>query len=315
MPDSVVEWLLEENQPSIRYLTLKELLGKPENDPDVSSTRELLAKRGWAAEILSRQDSGGGWWYSGKSLYRPKYVSTMWMLPILSDLGLTREEPRVGKACELWMKRLQKKDGGFSTDLARISEMCITGNTARVLIKFGYAEHPKAKSALDWLLNAQKENGGWRCGWRNGVIDGWEALSAFMVYPKEKWTKSIKRAAEKGAEFYLARELHKEGKRYGPWYRFHYPVHYYYDLLVGLDLMTALGYKGDNRLNYAVSLLKKKRRSDGRWNLDAVHPDLEGFIAEMYARRPPVPFTLEDTGKPSKMITFLALRVLNRLES
>ncbi len=314
MPDRVVDWLLEESQPSIRYLTLKELLGKPENDPDVRATKELLATRGWAADILSRQDSGG-WWYSEKSLYRPKYLSTMWMLPILSDLGLTREEPRVRKACELWMQRLAKKDGGFSTDLARISEMCITGNTARVLIKFGYVEHPRVKIALEWLLKDQKENGGWRCGWRNGVIDGWEPLSVFIAYPRKKWTKSIKSAVERGAEFYLTRELHKEGKRYEPWYRFHYPIHYYYDLLVGLDLMTALGYGGDRRLSYAVSLLKKKRRPDGRWNLDAVHPDLESFIAEWYARRPPVPFTLEEVGKPSKMITFLALRVLNRLDS
>lgn len=84
------------------------------------------------------------------------------------------------------------------------------------------------------------------------------------------------RAVERGAEFYLEREMHKEGKSYAPWYRFHYPIHYYYDLLVGLDFMTALGYGDDSRLRYAIDRLKEKRRSDGRWNIDAVHPNLEG---------------------------------------
>lgn len=311
--DRVLDWLLEESQPSIRYLTLKELLEKPDHDPDVRSTRKQLTKRGWAADILSKQDPGG-WWNSEESLSRPKYLSTNWMLLILSDLGLTKEEPQVAKACELWISRFAKGDGGFGYDKARKSEMCIVGNTARALVKFGYVEHPRVKSALEWLLKEQKENGGWRCGWRRGIIDGWEAMSLFTVYPRQKWTKSIKRAVEKGAEFYLERELHREGRRYGPWYRFHYPVHYYYDLLVGLDFMTALGYGGESRLNYAVSLLKRKRGPDGRWNLDAVHPDLEGMIAQLYARRPPVPFALESVGEPSKMITFLALRVLNRLE-
>ena len=110
--------------------------------------------------------------------------------------------------------------------------------------------------------------------------------------------------------------MHNQGARYAPWYRFHYPVHYYYDLLVGLDFMTALGYGDDPRLRYALSLLKEKRRSDGRWKLDAVHPDLEGKMAEWYTKNPkrtPTPFTLEKPGEPSKMITLRAMLVLCRL--
>ncbi len=310
--NGVMKWLLEDNQPSIKYLTLTQLRGKPDKDPDVRSARELITQTGWVADILSKQYHGG-WWNLDESLYRPKYTSTNWMLLILSDLGLTKEDPRIADACELWISRFAKSDGGFGTDTARTSEMCIVGNTARALVKFGYLDHPRVKSAFQWLVNDQKENGGWRCGWRRGILDGWEAMSAFAAYPREKWTRSIEKAAERGAEFYLAREMHKEGKRYEPWYRFHYPVHYYYDLLVGLDFMTALGFGGDRRLRYAVSLLTEKIRPDGRWNFDAVHPDLEGPIAKLYARRPPIPFSLEPAGQPSKMITFRALRVLKRL--
>ncbi len=88
------------------------------------------------------------------------------------------------------------------------------------------------------------------------------------------------------------------------------------DLLVGLDFMTALGYGEDRRLSHAVSVLKEKRRPDGRWNLDMVHPDLEGPMAEWYSKNPkrrPTAFVLERTGKPSKMITLRAMQVLNRI--
>jgi squalene cyclase len=311
-PDRPTEWLLEDDEPSIRYFTLTQLLDKPDDDPNVRLAKDLIAQRGWAADILSKQHPGG-WWVSERSLSRPKYTATYWMLLILSDLGVTNEDPRITKACELWLKRFAKKDGGFGYDTARVSEMCITASTARALVKFGYADHPRVKTALHWLVNDQKENGGWRCGWRRGIIDGWEPMSLFADYPQRKWTRSIKRAVERGAEFYLAREMHKEGKHYEPWYRFHYPVHYYYDILVGLDFMTALGYGDDRRLTYAISLLRDKRRPDGRWTLDAVHPDLEGPTTKLYASRPPTPFVLEPAAEPSKMITFRALSVMKRL--
>jgi hypothetical protein len=98
-------------------------------------------------------------------------------------------------------------------------------------------------------------------------------------------------------------------------------VHYFYDVLVGLDFMTALGYGDEKGLAHAVALLKGKRvdgpAGEGAWNLDTVHPDVEGSTADWYAKHPnqaPTPFALEKPGQPSKMITFRALRVLKRLE-
>jgi hypothetical protein len=236
------------------------------------------------------------------------------MLLILADLGLNREESRIGRACELWIQNFSKSDGGFGTEDMKKSELCLVGNTARALVQFGYADHPKVKSAFDWLVREQKEDGGWHCWGEKGVLDAWEGMSAFAALPKQKWTRSIRRAVEKGAEFFLSRELHRQGRRYEPWYRFHYPVHYYYDLLVGLDFLTALGFGNDKRRDYALNLLKRKRRLDGRWDLDAVHPDLEGSYAKWYRHRPPTPYALEEVGKPSKMITLRALRILKRVE-
>lgn len=313
---AVMDWLLERSQPSIRYLTLTQLLGRRRSDPEVRSAKDIISKVGWAADILEKQKPGG-WWLEEENLYRPKYLSTNWILLTLSDLGVTKTDPRIRKACELWIKRFAKRDGGFSTDNSSRSELCLVGNTARALIKFGYEDHPKVKSAFRWLVKNQKENGGWHCWASNGSIDAWEGMSAFAAYPKQKWNRSMKQAVERGAEFYLERELHRQGGRYEPWYRFHYPVHYYYDLLVGLDFMTDLGYGDEKRLGYAASLLRQKRRPDGKWNLDAAHPDVAGNMVEWLRKHPnraPVPFTLEKVGEPSKMITLRAMRVLKALE-
>jgi hypothetical protein len=316
MSESALEWLLKEDQPSIRYLALTQLLGKPDDDSEVQSAKTMITQTGWASDILGKQ-LPGGWWIEKESLYRPKYLSTNWMLLILSDLGLTRREGRIAEACRLWIKRYAKKDGGFGPDRDSKSHLCTAGNMARALVKFGYVGHPKVRSAFQWFVKNQAAQGGWSCFGSGRNLDSWEPMSAFAAYPRQKWTKSMKLAVEKGAEFYLEREMDKQGGRYEPWYRFHYPIHYYYDLLVGLDFMTTLGYADDRRLSRAIHILKEKRRADGRWNLDAVHPDVEGGMAEWYKKHPkqaPTAFALEKVGEPSKMVTLKAMSVLDRLD-
>jgi hypothetical protein len=320
---SAIHWLLQESQPSIRFLTLTELMDESEGDSDVKFAKANINESGWAKDILDHQ-LPSGCWYHEKSLFNPTFLSTFWMLLILSDLGLTKEDPRIEKACQMWMERNATKDGGFSDSGKAAGHLCTTGNSARALVKFGYADHPKVKRAFEWIVKHQAELGGWSC-WNFGekrtgrTLDSWEPLGAFAVYPKQKWTRSMKLACEKGAEFFLERELHKQGARWDQWYRFHYPVHYYYDILVGLDFMTALGYSGDKRLDYALSLLKEKRRSDGKWNLDANRPEDSAALAAFRKKNPRskmlTPFVLEKPGEPSKMITLTALKILNRVES
>lgn len=313
---AVLDWLLEDDQPAVRYLTLRDLLGKSEVDPDVRAVKRAIIERGWVADLLADRQRGG-WWVNPKSLYQPKYLSTNWKLLILSDLGVDRTLPMIRTSCELWIRRFATPDGSFGPDGGTKGHLCTAGNTARALIKFGYEDHPAVRRTLDWLVENASHLGGWSCWGSGRNLDSWEGLSAFAAYPREKWTPAMKDRIEKATEFFLERELHRQGDHYEPWYRFHYPVHYYYDLLVGLDLLTSLGYSDDRRLRFALSVLKKKRRKDGRWNLDALHPDVEGGIADWFRQHPkraPTSFGLEMPGKPSKMITLIAQRVLDRVD-
>ncbi len=239
---------------------------------------------------------------------------------MLADLGLTAKDKRIQKPCEFFLKEYSREDGGFDTPGSNWtrSELCVTGNLARTLILCGYEEDPRVRSVFKWLVENQMEDGGWHCFYEkafgHGTLDCWEGLSAFAVLPRRKWTRSITRSVERGAEFYLERNLFREGsRRYVPWFRFHYPVHYYYDLLVGLDLLTKLGYSNDRRLEPALAILEEKRRADGTWALDKVHPDV-GVGAGYRARKNGYkPFALEEAGRPSKWITLQALRILKRV--
>ncbi len=311
--DPVVEWLLEDEQPSVRYYTLVDLLGRDKRDDEVRETYSNISTRGWAKEILSSQRRGG-YWESGDNLYRPKYTATNWRAIVLSDLGLASDNPRIKRTADQffnqWLK-LPSMNNIFN------DEVCVVGNTARMLTHYGYGDDFRVRKLFDRLVEDQKDDGGWHCfDSKVGTLDGWEGLAAFAALPKSKHTKSIKRSIERGAEFYLERKLFEEGKRrYEPWFRLHYPNHYYYDVLVGLDTLTRLGYASDKRLKPAIEILNDKKQSDGTWLLERVHPDIGvGADYVLRGRRKIKPFALEAPGKPSKWITLQALRVLRRIQ-
>ena len=319
--DKVLDWLLEPDQPSVRYLALTQLLGRSETDSDVRDAKARIPSAGWAAEILARRDPGG-WWVRDRHPSYPKYISTNCNLIALSDLGATRVIPKVRESCEYWMDKSPLKGGGVGGMSAGKGHHCYTGNMARALIRFGYGDDRRVRKALNWLVKTAHPKGGWTC-WNyrdrpapGRTLDSWEGLSAFAAYPRSKWTPAMKGCVEPGGEYYLDHELHRQGERYEPWYRFHWPVHYYYDILIGLDVLTALGYGDDPRLGFALALLRKKRRSDGRWNLDAVQPEIGPAAARWYADHPnkrPTPLAFETVRRPSKMITLRALTVLSRV--
>ena len=117
---------------------------------------------------------------------------------------------------------------------------------------------------------------------------------------------------KRGVEFLLAQRLGMDDP-YEPWRRLHFPRHYYYDVLVGLDLATSLGDPHDPRLEPALAWLEGKRGADGRWRADRHHPDLgEGADYALRPGEPVAPLVVEDAGRPGKWVTLAALRVLRR---
>jgi hypothetical protein len=315
LTDHQSEFLLKDTDPSLRRGVLHDLLGRPADDPEVVKAQTEIGKTGWAARILEDQHPDGHWGLirvGDSDLYQPKYFATNWRLLVLSDLGITVEDPRIARATDLVFKYWDLgAEGVFGQPE---SELCITGNVVRMMQRFGRGSDPRVSRAIEWLVRTQKRDGGWHCfPSETGTLDCWEALAAFAAIPPTERSEGIRKAIARGADFYLDRGLFREsdGTSYEPWHRLHYPWHYYYDLLVGLDTLTALGYGKDPRLRSALDELLSKQNAAGTWNLDALHPDL--MPDDPYHPQGPVfPFLLEDPGIPSRWITYLALRVLER---
>lgn len=303
------------SDPSIRLRYWTAFNDSPAADRRVRDARQHLGREGWAAKLLSTQFPDGHWVTPGSApeeLYRPKYISTNWVIIVLAELGMTRTDPRIRKAAELLLDRWSRR--GADLD-GRSGEICVTGNAVRALLRFGYLDHPAVRRSIDWIVDTQKRDGGWHCfPSRTGTLDSWEGLAALAEIPPGFRTESVDQAIERGAEFFLERRLMREGKTpYPPWFRIHYPNHYYYDALLGLRLMVRLGYAGDRRLRPAVEWLRKKKGRDGTWSLDAVHPDRDAKLTDYPIRTPVFPMMLEPLGEPSRWATLEALVVLDRV--
>jgi hypothetical protein len=318
---TVLDWLLEDDQPAVRYRALVDLLDRKGSDPEVRSTRAKIPRVGWAYDQLRSQGPKGFWeprepkgvreWF--QFMYYPTYTATNWRALVLSDLGLEASNPRIKKLADLIFDYKLRLSSPFNFFY---EEMCISANTARMMTRFGYADDHRVRKLYDWLLEDQREDGGWNCSQGTpGTLDVWEPLAAFAALPKSKRSPKMEAAIARGAEFYLERKLFKEGGPYAPWLRFHYPNHYYYDVLIGLDLMTGLGFGADPRLRPALKILEEKRQRNGAWLMDRLHPDVGPGPAYRSYKENVKPLVIEKPGRPSKWITLMALRVLKRVDA
>ncbi len=106
--ENLVDWLLEESNPSIRYLTLHDLLDKSEDDSEVTVAKEAITKSPVVMEILAKQSSKG-YWEEPANPYRSKYKSSHWQIMVLGQLGMDNTDERVRKACNTFSSFNWKK--------------------------------------------------------------------------------------------------------------------------------------------------------------------------------------------------------------
>src|SRR5687767_12961522 len=166
--DRAIQWLLD-GDPAIRWQTLRDLVGA--GDRTVERERRKVARDGWGARLLARQDPEGTW-AGGKSsdggLYSPKWISTTYTMLLLRDLGLPSTNRQARKACTLLLDRGLQRDGGINYGWRGQSETCITGMVLSILSYFEY-DDDRLEILADHLLGEQMPDGGWNCQRRYGA--------------------------------------------------------------------------------------------------------------------------------------------------
>ena len=301
---SVVDWLLA-GDPAIRWQVLRDLLDAGEAEVDAERAR--VAEQGWGRRLLDLQDAGGRWSRDRgpagfRGLYIPKWTSTTYTLLLLRRLGLPARHPRALAGCRELVEGAEWCSSGglgyFPT--RRLAETCVSAMVLAVLEAFDYDPAPR-ESLRRYLMNAQMEDGGWNCqvgATHSSFHTTISVLEALQLCPP---SPSIERGAELGREFLLRHRLyrsHRTGKVVKPELtRFRLPLSWKHDVLRGLDHFAAAGAPPDDRLEDPISLVRKRRRPDGRW------------VANARANGA-VHFELEKAGQPSRWVTLVCLRVL-----
>ncbi len=324
MNDKTIEWLLEKENPSVRYWTLRHLLDQSEEDRQVRAARRAIMQSEPVCKILAAQNPEGYWVKPGSG-YSPKYRSTVWQILFLAELGADGTNRQVRKACEYLLRHSQSEYGGFSAYMA-VSPSgavhCLNGNLIWSLVTLGFAEDERVQKAVDWLArsitgencDAYYASGcsgpGFGCGANLKQPCAWaavKALRALVNLPPILQKPVTRRATETAVGFLLSRDPAKadypySGRISGEWFKFGFPLSYTSDVLETMLALSGAGYGRDPRLQNGLQFVKSKRGPDGRWLLKH---SLNGKMV----------VDIETKGKPSKWVTLRAMRVIKAARS
>ena len=306
--NNIFDRLLEPNNPSVRYFSLRHLLDRSEDDPEVLAARRAIMGSEPVQKILAAQNSAGYWSKPGKG-YSPKYQATSWQLLFLSELGADGENEQVRKGCEYFLGQSPTKHGGFDPLV-----YCLNGNMLWALTQLGVADDERFGRALDWtvgmIIGDLPHTGsytwpGYVCGVNDKLTCTWgavKALRALVNLPHALQTPKVKRAITAGVDLLFSRDPATADypvyeRVSSEWFKFGFPLSYTSDVLELCLGLCEAGYGRDPRLKNAVDLILSKRQPDGRWLLK------HSLNGKMWA-------DIEAKGKPSKWITLRALQVL-----
>ena len=148
------DWLLEESDPGVRYLALRDIVDAGEKE--VNEARQKAHSDGPISEILSNMEEEGFWVKPGAG-YFPMYKGTVWAVISLAQLGAAIDmDKRIEKACDYVLDHSLTKYGQFtSTGTPAGTLDCLQGNLCYSLIDLGCTD-PRLDQAYEWMARSVK---------------------------------------------------------------------------------------------------------------------------------------------------------------
>ena len=282
MENTVLNWLLENSNPAVRYRTLTELL----------DDRRLGDESAALNNLLSSEDVKHAF-----SLFEiGKAYADAHAFSALAECGLTRKDLDIDRYVENYISRYGFADG------------CGEGFLLRNLVKLGYCGMPEVRKELAQVLTAQQSDGGYPCISKNPKIKKPNVphkscfqMSASYLLLMAELRKTGHKCDEENAlaEYFLGREVlfrHDDPSRVVKdemGRTFHPPVATRVGLHMILYSLSVLGKADDPRCKRAWSILEQRRTEDGKYVIDC-------SLTKPYIKT-------EKPGKPSKWVTFYAL--------
>jgi len=327
--DSTVNWLLQSKDPSVRYLTLTDILNMPKDSSEVEETRRRIPVGPRVSVLLDGQESDGGF---GVHPYQ-KWTGAHWRLISLVELGIPEGYLPAIKATDLVLKWLL--GDAHVRNVPQINGLyrrCASqeGNALAVCSRLGTAQDHRVRRLAESLVEWQWPDGGWNCDRReeahhSSFNESLSTLWGLSEYYRATNDELVEGPVEKAAEFFLRHRLFRSCRTdeqrspetfHGKVRRsihsvteLHYPLYWHYDILQALTILHRASKLGDQRTEEAINLVESKRGADGRWRPEGYYWSLR---RKTWPKLAVSNVEIVDWGRnePNEFITLNALRVL-----
>jgi len=316
---SLASLLLADRSPTLRMLVLRELLNRPDSDPEIEELEGIREVDPLVSDLVELQEQNGSWIQGSVAGGGGRMQATSLALQRLGYFGFRSDFPAVKRGAE-YIYSLQRKDGAWQLQTRseepeeREGYSMIPLQTALPLlglVSCGYAIDARTERAFDWLLEQRLPDGAWPTGIASGnygFVAGYRrlahsrwgcrsnttgALCCLAHHPKYRTSPEARRALDLllGREtkeqhtlgFEVARKIGAEPARGFLTYFARF------DTALVLDLCWRVGAgTDDERINEFVEFVRGLQGPYGLWE---------------YAARP----------QASRWVTFDLLRSLSRL--
>lgn len=314
--ERAIEWLLSSSDPSVRFLTLVDVLREPARAEEVRSAREQIPNGDRVRSLLEGQQPDSGF---GDDPYI-KWSGVFWRLLSLTELAVPASDERLGPAIDHVLAWLTSEPLFESVDgLPRI-HASIPGNAVAYCSLLGRASDRRVKALVEVLLETQWPDGGWNCDETptascSSVHESLGTLWGLIEYAKVTGDVAVTRAADRAAEFFLERCLFRKrstGEIVDPeWLRLHYPSYWHYDILQALVILSRADKLSDPRTGDALDVIESKRDDHGLWRPEGYYWGPKHMLEPSSVEESPND-AVADWGRdgPNEMITLNALRVM-----
>lgn len=314
-------WLLEEDGTGIRFPVLKHLVNVSIDDQQLRTAKQYAYSQGLIGQVLHQMEPEGYWSKPGGG-YSPKYFSTVWSLILLSQLGASAaDDKRIATACSYYLDHALSSEGSLSYNGKPAGTIdCLQGNMCSALTELGY-EDERLNQTYEWMASsvigkdvdyhAYKCGPNFSCGANGKKPCAWGAVKVLLALGKispQKRTELINQAIQTGISFLFSVDpvtadypTAANTKPNRTWWEFGFPVFYNTDILQLAEVLVALGYGQDPRLQSTINLILSKQDTGGRWSLDHHY---HGKTWANFGKK----------GQPNKWVTYRVLKLLKMLQ-
>jgi hypothetical protein len=288
-------WLLEPENPSVRYWTLIDILDRPATDPEVQKARVAIVRQPFVKQLFTLQHPEGYWGDDETKPYTAHGAVTV--LALLHMLGVPPND-RTTTGCDSLLKFCQHENGGFSLTKKQRSGLfpCTTGEHLPTLVYFGLRDDSRVRAAFSFLIEDTSTEDPLDCGryqHRDCLWGAIAALNGLAALPTDLQSTQSKEVVNRLADTLLDAKYDFEGE-HKRWFTFGVPR--VWDMLSALKALAMHGYAHDSRFMHLFKLLVERQDDQGRW--------LCGSVSRTWP--------IEKQNQPSKWVTLDALRVLKQ---